>query len=437
MAGYSEAKASLSQPSLLHRLGAGPAALMAAVLLLIALPLVLDDRYVGTLIKMLAASLFALAFNILWRQTKLLSFGHAAYFGLGMFAVVHLMRAIEADSLSLPLPLVPVAGLLAGLVFGWVAGFFATIRTGTYFAMVTLAIAELIHQLAPQWEGVFGGEAGLSSMRMPWAGFTFGSDVEVYYLVLAWFVLAVAAMYLFTRTPLGRLAFALGDNELRIRFLGYNTHAMKTRVFAVSGMFAGLAGGLLALSNENVDHTIFNAFVSGSAVIHTFVGGAGVFFGPVIGAVGLTFFGFVVSDATRLWILYQGLIFILVVMYAPQGIGGVIVDHVEPWRQGRLRRLAGPYLVALLAASSLTAGTVFLFEFLARLFSDPYGIQAAASKGLPAVEYLGLTWSHASLTTWLVPAALLAAGGLLLRIAVRQIRRAWESIRADKHGASA
>jgi branched-chain amino acid transport system permease protein len=418
------------------RLGFASFAVLAAVIVLIVLPLVLNERYIGTLIKMLAASLFALAFNILWRQTKLLSFGHAAYFGVGMFAVVHLMRAIEAGSFSLPLPLVPFAGLGVGLAFGWIAGFFSTIRTGTYFAMVTLAIAELIHQLAPQWEGVFGGEAGLSSMRMPWAGITFGSDVEVYYLVLAWFVLAVAAMYLFTLTPLGRLAFALGDNELRVRFLGYGTHAMKTRVFAVSGMFAGLAGGLLALANENVDHTIFNAFVSGSAVIHTFVGGAGIFFGPVIGAAGLTVFGFVVSDATRLWILYQGIIFVLVVMYAPQGIGGLIGDHVEPWRQGKLRGLAGPYFIALLAASSLTGGTVFLFEYLARLFSDPYGIQAATTKGLPVVEFFGTAWPHTSPVTWIVPLALFAAGILLLRLAIKRSRTAWAQIKTSGAGAA-
>jgi len=435
MSGLSETEADVSRPSLFDRFGFATAAILAAIIVLIVLPLVLNDRYIGTLIKMLAASLFALAFNILWRQTKLLSFGHAAYFGLGMFAVVHLMRAIEAGSISLPLPLVPLAGLGAGLAFGWIAGFFATIRTGTYFAMVTLAIAELIHQLAPQWEGVFGGEAGLSSMRMPWASVTFGSDIEVYYLVLAWFILAVAAMYVFTMTPLGRLAFALGDNELRVRFLGYDTHALKTRVFAVSGMFAGLAGGLLALANENVDHTIFNAFVSGSAVIHTFVGGAGVFLGPIVGAFALTLFGFVVSDATRLWALYQGIIFVLVVMYAPQGVGGAIIDHVEPWRQGKLRSLVGPYLLGLIAALTLASGTVFLFEYLARLFSDPYGIQAASTKALPVVELFSITWPHASPTTWMVPVALFAVGLLLLRTAIGRIRKAWESIKTSSLGA--
>src|SRR5438105_911998 len=110
---------------------------------------------------MLAAALFALAFNLLWRHARLLSFGHAAYFGAGMFAAVHLMRAVEAGVVNIPLPLIPFAGLLAGLLLGLIAGYFSTIRTGTYFAMITLAFAELLYALGPQWDAVFGGEAGL------------------------------------------------------------------------------------------------------------------------------------------------------------------------------------------------------------------------------------------------------------------------------------
>src|SRR5439155_11937855 len=113
---------------------------------------------------------------------------HAAYFGTGMFAVIHLMRAAESGALAVPLPLIPLAGALAGCLLGVVAGFFATVRTGTYFAMITLAVAELIYALGSQWEGLFGGEAGLSSMRLAWAGWTFATAGEVYYIVLGWFL---------------------------------------------------------------------------------------------------------------------------------------------------------------------------------------------------------------------------------------------------------
>ena len=130
---------------------------------------------------MLIAALFACAFNLLAGQGGMLSFGHAAYFGVGTFATIHAMNALGGAGL-LPTPLMPLAGGVAGLLFGLVAGWFATMRAGVYFSMITLALAELLHALAPHLKGVFGGEAGLSAMRMPAWGFTFGSDVEVYFL---------------------------------------------------------------------------------------------------------------------------------------------------------------------------------------------------------------------------------------------------------------
>src|SRR5215467_2742766 len=270
----------------------------------------------------------------------LLSFGHAAFFGIGMFATVHIMRTAAGGTVFLPLPLLPLFGVIAGLVLGAIVGFFATARTGTYFAMITLAFAEIIHQLSPQWQGAFGGESGLSAMRIAWAGLSFGSDKEVYYLVLAWSLAAIAGIHYFTLTPLGRLAFALGDNEQRVRFLGYNARLAKTLVFIVSAMFTGLAGGLLAIANENVDHTIFRASLSGQVVIHTFVGGSGSFLGPIVGAAYLTLLGSLAADVTRLWVLYQGLLFVAVVMFLPQGIVGLAVDYVG---HGRWRGL-GPVL---------------------------------------------------------------------------------------------
>ena len=137
---------------------------------LTALPLVLSPSLVNAAIKMLIAALFALAFSLAMGQAGMLSFGHSAYYGLGAFAALHLMKAVEEHVLAWPTPLVPLvgatAGLLAGIVFGW----FATQRTGVYFAMVTLALAELLFTLAPTWNSLFGGESGISTMRMPsWA----------------------------------------------------------------------------------------------------------------------------------------------------------------------------------------------------------------------------------------------------------------------------
>ena len=128
-------------------------ALAVTVLLLLALPPFVGLSIQNALTKMLIASLFAAAFNLLAGQAGLLSFGHAAYFGIGAIATLQLMRAIEDGTVAFPTPLLPLAGLAAGLVVGVVAGYFSTKRAGVYFSLVTLAIAELLHSLAPHWEG--------------------------------------------------------------------------------------------------------------------------------------------------------------------------------------------------------------------------------------------------------------------------------------------
>ena len=407
--------------------------LLLTVLALVTLPTFLPHRAIATATQMQIAALFALAFNILWRQTRLLSFGHAAFFGIGMFATVHIMRTAAGGTVFLPLPLLPIFGLMAGLVLGVIVGFFATARTGTYFAMITLAFAEIIHQLSPQWQGAFGGESGLSAMRIAWAGLSFGSDKEVYYLVLAWSLAAIAGIHYFTLTPLGRLAFALGDNEQRVRFLGYNARLAKTLVFIVSAMFTGLAGGLLAIANENVDHTIFRASLSGQVVVHTFIGGAGTFLGPIVGAAAMTMFGSLAADLTRLWVLYQGLLFIVMVMYLPQGIVGLATDRAAHWR----RRALGSFLPSLLAVLAgiilLVAGIVFIAEFLAALTTNPFARRT--DSGAVSVALFGATWDRAALTTWLLPVCSVAGGLILTRLGARRLSHAASAgVQQTAHG---
>jgi branched-chain amino acid transport system permease protein len=166
------------------------------VAVLIALPWILSQGLLNASIQMLIAALFACAYNLLSGQAGMLSFGHAAYFGVGAFGTVHAMNAFRGAGL-LPTPLMPVAGAVSGLIVGAIVGWFATQRTGAYFAMITLAIAELLHALAPHLRGLFGGEAGVSTMRMPSLGLTFGSTTQVYFLVLAWVLASLLALYLY------------------------------------------------------------------------------------------------------------------------------------------------------------------------------------------------------------------------------------------------
>lgn len=404
--------------------------LVIAVILavLVAVPPFLGLGFQNALINVLIAGLFALAFNLLSGQTGLLSFGHAAYFGVGAFATIHLMLAVE-DGFNFPTVLLPLAGAIAGLGIGAIFGFFATMRSGVYFALVTLAIAELFHSLAPHWQEVFGGEAGLSSMRLPWQGFSFGSVLEIYYLALAWAVVSVWLLWAYTRTPFGRLTLAMRENEQRVRFLGYNTHAAKIIVFAVSAAFAGIAGSLQAISIETANYSVFSSHVSAQVVLHTFVGGSTIFFGPVVGAVVFTLFAYLFSDLTRSWLFYQGLIFVLVMLYAPIGLGGVIQHHVRNWQRLDWSRLAVPYAIASLGGMLIAGSVVYLIETLSILFDEPYALARKNSDlDFPPYEVFGASWLPTHPFTWLLPLALFGAGLFLLLRVRRDITKVWDAI---------
>lgn len=405
-----------------------PLALVMAVL--IGLPPLLGAGLQNAMTNMLIAALFAVAFNLLMGQGGMLSFGHAAFYGVGAFAVMHLMTAIDRGGLSFPTPLLPLAGAAAGLIVGLLTGWFATLRSGVYFALVTLALAEMLHSLAPHWEGLFGGEAGISSMRMPWGGFVFGQVIEIYYLTLIWVTLCIGLLYAYTRTPFGRLTLALRDNEERVRFMGYDAHATKMIVFAVSAAFAGVAGGLLAVSNEQANYELFGTHVSAQVVLHTFVGGSTVFFGPAIGAAVFTLFAYLVSDVSRSWLLYQGVIFVLVMLYAPLGIGGVVMLHLRHWARIPWQRMAPPYVGATAATLLVGAGAVMIVEFLEALFSPRYfALRRQADMGWPAFERFGTSWEPFGLTTWGPPLLLLVVGLLVLLRLRHRIVALWEEVK--------
>jgi branched-chain amino acid transport system permease protein len=400
--------------------------LLAALGLLVILPLFLSPNLLNAAIKMMIAALFALAFALAMGQAGMLSFGHSAYYGLGAFAALHLMRAVEHKLFGFPTPMIPLAGALIGFLFGLVFGWFATQRTGVYFSMVTLALAELLFTLAPTWNALFGGESGISTLRGPSWGINFGSDADVYYLTLAWFVVSAWCMWAFTKTPVGRLALALRDNEQRVRFLGFNTHVARTLIFAISCLFTGVAGALLAIANEAANYTIFSAQASANVVLQTFIGGAGTFFGPALGAMIMTFFARITSDLTRSWLLYQGLIFVIVMLFAPQGLGGLVDLHARKVRANGWKHLVAPYLLCLVVGLLLVSGLVFVVESIHVVLTDAYLAKRAAAKGewVP-YELFGQTFEPFSPVTWAIPIMLVAIGSALLPMARRITVRAW------------
>src|ERR1700744_5948106 len=224
--------------------------LIAAVALIV-LPLIFSSGGSLTSFSLIGiAIIFALSYNILLGQTGLLSFGHAVQYGLGGFLAVHVMNAVTSHDWPIPLPFIPLFGGICSLAFALVVGWVMTKRAGTVFAMISLGIGELVASSSLILRSVFGGEAGITTDRtgLPHMfGWTFGPQIQVYYLIAFWTLLSAIAMYVLTRTPLGRICNAVRDNPERVEFIGYDPHVVRYLAFCFAGFFAGVAGGLTAI----------------------------------------------------------------------------------------------------------------------------------------------------------------------------------------------
>jgi branched-chain amino acid transport system permease protein len=339
---------------------------IALALVLIALPYVFGSGGGRTTLSLMGIGIvFALSYNMLLGQTGLLSFGHAVYYGLGGFLAVHAMNWIGKGGWPIPLPLVPLVGGATGLLFGVVFGALSSRRAGTAFAMITLGLGELVAASSFILRDFFGGEEGISANRTRLARVFevgFGPQIEVYFLIAAWTFLCLAAMRFIVGTPFGRMCNAVRENPERVEFVGYSTQRIRFQAFCLSGLFAGVAGGLAAIQFELMNASAVAAAQSGTVLLMTYVGGAGLFAGPVIGAVVITLLQVWLSDLTGAWMLYFGLLFILVVMYAPGGLAGLLLMHARPLAWGTWPRLVRPYLAALLPALLLLLGAVILVE---------------------------------------------------------------------------
>lgn len=394
---------------------------IGAAVVLIALPHVFSSGASITMMSLMGfAIIFALSYNVLLGQTGMLSFGHAVYYGLGGFITAHALNVIGAGKLPVPLPILPLVGGLAGLSFAMLFGWVSTKRAGTVFAMISLGVGELVAACSLILRGFFGGEGGISTSRtatLQLFGFSFGPQIQVYYLIAAWCLVCAVAMYGFTRTPLGRMCNAVRDNPERAEYVGYSTHMVRYIAFCISGLFAGVAGGLAAIHYEIVTASVVGAGPSGFVILMTYIGGVAFFIGPIIGAVLMTALQISLSDYTGAWQLYVGLMFVVVVMYAPGGFAGLVLMHRPLVRTGTLSRLLPSYALAAVPALTLFAGAVLLIE-------TSHHLLVKAAEG-PNMRALWISYDATSPTAWAGIAALLSIGFVAFRRTWPIVSNAW------------
>ncbi|MGS0893144.1 branched-chain amino acid ABC transporter permease [Burkholderia stagnalis] len=318
-----------------------------------------NGAMLGYLAQTAALVVLALSYNLQLGTTGLLSFGHAAFAGLGAFAAAHWFNRFGG-----PLPLLPLVGGVAGAGFGFLSGLLATRRAGTAFAMITLGLGECIAAAAwsvPAWFGGLGGVPIDRASGTAWGGWHFGAPAQAYAVIAAWCVASALAMHALTRTPLARLANAVRDNPARVAALGTEPRRVRLAMVTCASFFAGIAGTLTLIDIEIATSDSVSMARSATVLIAAVIGGTGAFFGPAAGAVVLTALSVVVAGVSRAWALYLGVLFVAIVVAAPRGLAGVAAAVAHALRRGapafeRWRLLCGVAACAFWGIAMVCAG---------------------------------------------------------------------------------
>ncbi len=281
--------------------------------------------YTALATRVLVLGLAAMSLNFLLGFTGVLSFGHAAYFGLGAYGAGLSLKYLAAST-----PLAVLCGILLGGICGAILGTLIVRRRGVYFAMVTIAFGQVFYYIAFQWSSVTGGDDGLRGFaRAPIDLGIIKLDIltsanAFYYFVLACFALAVAAMGFILRSPFGRTMIAIRENERRSRFLGIPIERHIWIAFSLSCFFMGFAGALYALTNNFADPRGLHYSQSGDFVMMAVMGGMRSFWGPLLGAFIFVVLQDYLSSITVNWMSFVGLLFVLVVLFFPRGLLGFL-----------------------------------------------------------------------------------------------------------------
>ena len=403
-----------------------------ALVLLIA-PTVFDSSLSRTLLSQMGiAIIVCLSYNMLLGQGGMLSFGHAVYSGMGGFLAIHTLNLVSDGQWWLPVSLIPIAGGLGAALVAVVLGWITTKKAATPFAMITLGVGELVWAMSLMFPEFFGGEGGISGNRVAGAktfGITYGPQVELYYLIAIYTFVSTALMYAFTCTPLGRMLNATRDNPERVEFVGFNTQMVRYMAFVFAGFFAGISGGLSALNFEIVTAEVVGLQRSGAYLLFTFLGGATLFFGPILGAILMVLALVLFSEFTNAWLLYLGLIFVFMVMFAPGGFAAILLHNVRVWREGLMGNLTKPYLLLLISALPGFVGLTVVVEML-------YHRQLNAGLD-PVLLMYGMPWDTGIALPWVQAAVLATVGFAMFEWGRRRFMAAWSHVQVSIERAKA
>jgi len=396
---------------------------MFALVLLLA-PTVFDSSLSRTLLSQMGiAIIVCLSFNMLLGQGGMLSFGHAVYSGMGGFLAIHTLNLVSDGQWWLPVSLIPVAGGLGAALVAVLLGWVTTKKAATPFAMITLGVGELVWAMSLMFPVFFGGEGGISGNRVTNVttfGISYGPQIQLYYLIAAYTFVCTALMYGFTCTPLGRMLNATRDNPERVEFVGFDSQMVRYIAFIFAGFFAGISGGLSALNFEMVTAEVVSLHRSGAYLLFTFVGGATVFFGPVLGAVLMVLALVLLSELTSAWLLYLGLIFVCMVMFAPGGVAGILLHNVRVWQEGFMGYLIKSYMRLVLGSLPGFVGITVVVEMM-------YHRQLNAGLD-PVLRMYATAWDTASALPWAQAGVLAVVGMVLFERERRRFMADWHQV---------
>ena len=298
---------------------------LSALVLLGALPFVVETYSIMLITEIMIMGIFALSFNLLFGYTGLLSFGHAAFFGVSGYVTAFLLIH---DFPSLPLAL--LLGTLAAALAAIVVGYFSVRLDEIYFAILTLGFGMMFYTLVHQWRSVTGGSDGLTGLVLPSLGIgklsvDVSSPKSFYFVVAVFFIVTIWVLLRIVRSSFGLILMSIRENKERAAFTGINIRAYRLASFVISGLFAGVAGGLFAVFDRMASPSMLHWTASAEPVLMTVLGGAHVFFGPVVGAVLFFFIEHVITKFTDIWMIFLGAILIPLVIFFPDGVLGTLM----------------------------------------------------------------------------------------------------------------